>query len=107
MLEWLWDNGYACGFAQTVSFTDDPEPGYWPIEFGPVINEPIQMEQCQYAKLWIFLMLPQAEDLDENDLHPDTGEPLTQEDFMNKDWSFMGHIFAIQWNEYEPEWWLD
>jgi hypothetical protein len=108
MLEWLWDNGYAYGFAQQVSFSSPPSPGgsNWDIQFGPVINEPIQMEQCQYAKLWIFLDLPQDGDLDENDLHPVTRERLTQADFMDKDWSFMAHIFAIQWNEYQPEWWL-
>jgi hypothetical protein len=64
----------------------------------PEINGPVQMEPCDYVKIWVFLDLPQAEELE--------GTGFTQEDFMDKEWSFTANIYAIQWNEYEPGWWL-
>jgi hypothetical protein len=90
LLAWLWDNGYAYVTAAWVEM-DDPHA-------FPEINGPVQMEPCDYVKIWVFLDLPQAEELE--------GTGFTQEDFMDKEWSFTANIYAIQWNEYEPGWWL-
>jgi hypothetical protein len=52
------------------------------------------MENCTYAKFWLFLDLPQDDQL--------SGTGYTQADFMDQTWSFTAHFNAIQWNEYVP-----
>jgi predicted ribosomally synthesized peptide with SipW-like signal peptide len=94
MLAWLWDNGYVDVKARWVTITPDS----WSISFGEEINGPVQMHDCEYVKLWLSLDLPQEEELD--------GTGFTAADFMDKDWAFTGHFYAIQWNEYESEWWI-
>lgn len=90
MLAWLWDNGYAYASAAWVEM-DSPHA-------FPTINGPVQMEPCDYVKIWLFLDLPQADELE--------GTGFTQQDFMDQDWNFTATIYAIQWNEYEPGWWM-
>jgi hypothetical protein len=85
-LLYLWENGYIQVFAQRVNFEDGQFIG-----FGDVITGPIQMHYCDYAKLWMFVDLPQDEDL--------VGTDFTQADFMDVCWSFTAEITAIQWNE--------
>jgi len=89
LLQWLWDNGYASYQAAWVDITPDP----WAFRVCEEITGPIQMHYCDYAKVWLRLNLPEADD----PVMLKAG--YTQADFMDKDWSFTGHFNAIQWNE--------
>jgi hypothetical protein len=82
---WLWDNGYISFYAAHVYFEDD--------EFivGQEITGPIQMHYCDYAKIWMYVNLPQDDQL--------VGTGFTQADFMDVCWNFTAHITATQWNE--------
>lgn len=93
MLAWLWDNGYVHVYGATVDITDDPENKLWDFEYLQPIEGPIQMHYCDYAKIWVFVDLPQADDA----VMIQAG--YTQADFMSKTWYFYAHITAIQWNE--------
>jgi hypothetical protein len=95
MLIWLWNEGYASFQACEFDIiTTTP----WDVSFGPAIGEWIQMHYCDYAKFWLFLDLPQNEDL-EGLTYPGTDRQLTQADFMGKTWTFTAYFNAIQWNE--------
>jgi len=88
ILNWLWDNGYVHWSAAWVNVV--PEPWYY--AYCAEIVGPIQMHYCDYAKLWLTIDLPQADEL--------VGTDYDQEDFMNLEGeSFTGHFNAIQWNE--------
>jgi hypothetical protein len=94
MLEKLYESGYVDIRAWKVDY--DPFPFYFDI--NEPIEGPIQMHYCDYAKVWVFLDLPQkGAELDAfNDYH---GTDYVQEDFMNKTWHFKAYIDATQWNE--------
>lgn len=85
---WLWENGYISFRAAHVDFVD----GNFTV--GDPILGPIQMHYCEYAKIWMYVNLPQDDDL--------VGTAFTQADFMNVCWSFTAHITATQWNECCP-----
>ena len=91
MLEWLWNNGYIFYEAAWVDVTPDP----WSCTvIGKIkCGDVVQMHYCDYIKIWFYLTLPQHDD----QVMLDAG--YTQEDFMNKNWSFTATIDAIQWNE--------
>jgi hypothetical protein len=78
-LEDLWDSGAAGAYGALVDI--DPAKGF---EFIEAIEElPIQMHYCNYAKVWLWLHLPQDDTL------------------MNKTGNFTATITATQWNLYE------
>jgi len=89
LLEWLWDNGYASFQAAWVCINPDP----FAFGYCAPIDGPIQMHEGNYAKVWLYLDLPQADD------ETMLAAGYHQEDFMNQDWEFTGHFEAIQWNE--------
>jgi hypothetical protein len=74
----LWNKGNAGFYAARVNITPSP----WAFSVGDKITGPIQMHYCEYAKVWLYLDLPQNETL------------------MGLDGTFTAHINAIQWNEY-------
>jgi hypothetical protein len=91
MLVWLWENGYA--YFNACEFTiNSVSP--WNVSFGPPITGPFQMHNCEHAKFWLFLDLPQEDD------QTMINAGYTQDDFMDQTWSFTAHFNAIQWNEY-------
>ena len=95
ILNWLWDNEFITVKAQWVAITDPGGTGLFTNyqTCGEIVG-PIQMHYCDYAKIWLYLDLPQADDpkLD--------GSPYTQDSFMNlSGLSFTGSFDAIQWNE--------
>jgi len=77
-LEGLWNSGDAGVYGALV----DMEGGYQFIE--PIEQLPIQMHYCDYAKVWLWLHLPQ------------------DDAYMNLTGSFNATITAVQWN-YTPE----
>jgi predicted ribosomally synthesized peptide with SipW-like signal peptide len=93
-LLWLYNNGFVTWKAQRVTITTDPFT-YTP---GAVIGEndwPVQLENCEYLKIWLYLDLPQTGD----ELLVNSG--YDADDFMNIDSAtFTAHIYAIQWNKY-------
>jgi hypothetical protein len=94
MLEKLYASGYITLAAYKVDY--DPFPFYFHI--NAPIEGPIQMHYCDYAKVWVYLDLPQkGDELDAFNEY--WGTEYTQEDFMNKTWHFKAYIDAIQWNE--------
>ena len=99
-LAWLWDNGYVTVVAYRVTIVDDPQViDDFSLTFGDPICGPIQMEPCNYAKVMLYIDLPQWDDE-----FGDSG--YTQDSFMGlTNQTFTGTIYAIQWNEYEPGWW--
>ena len=75
-LEDLWNSGDAGVFGALV----DMDAGF---EFiAPIVELPIQMHYCDYAKVWLWFHLPQDDTL------------------MNQSGSFNATITAIQWNKY-------
>jgi hypothetical protein len=71
----LWNDGDAGAKGALV----DMENGF---EFiAPIEELPIQMHYCDYAKIWLWMDLPQDDAL------------------MNLSGNFTAHITAIQWNE--------
>jgi len=77
-LEDLWNDGHAGVYGARV----DMEQGFEFIE--PIEELPIQMHYCDYAKVWLWLHLPQ------------------DDAYMNLTGSFNATITAVQWN-YTPE----
>jgi hypothetical protein len=75
-LEDLWNAGYAGAYGALVDM--DPEKGFEFIE--PITELPIQMHYCDYAKVWLWLHLPQ------------------EDAYMNQTASFTANITACQWN---------
>ena len=86
-LLWLWDHGYIYFVGYTIDF--DEQTGEY-IQLEP-ITDAIQMHYCDYAKVWMYVNLPQDDDL--------VGTDFTQADFMDVCWNFTAHITATQWNE--------
>jgi len=75
-LEDLWNAGDAGVYGALFNM----ESGF---EFiGPIVELPIQMHYCDYAKVWLWFHLPQDDTL------------------MNQTGSFNATITAIQWNKY-------
>lgn len=71
----LWNAGKAGAYGALV----DMENGF---EFiAPIVELPIQMHYCDYAKVWLWLNLPQDDKL------------------MDLSGNFTATITAIQWNE--------
>jgi hypothetical protein len=75
----LWDSGDAGAYGALV----DMDGGFDYI--APITELPIQMHYCDYAKVWLWLHLPQDDAL------------------MNQTGSFNATITAMQWNLYESE----
>ena len=98
MLEWLWDNGYISWSACRVAFVDE-DPETFDFEFGDALFDTFQLDPCQYAKVWIWINLPQDSDLES------LPGGYTQADFMSQSWDFTAYIYAIQWNEHTSGWW--
>jgi hypothetical protein len=71
----LWDAGNAGAYGALV----DMDKGFDVI--APIMRLPIQMHFCQYAKVWLWLDLPQ------------------DDKYMNLSGNFTAKITAIQWNE--------
>jgi hypothetical protein len=72
----LWDSGDAGAYGALVDM--DPAKGF---EYLETIEElPIQMHYCDYAKVWLWLHLPQDDSL------------------MNRTGNFTATITATQWN---------
>ena len=91
MLKWLYDNGYVTLYARWVEITDN---GTFTYTQGDLVTElPVQMHNCEYIKVWLYLDLPQVDDADMR------AAGYFQEDFMNQNWDFTATIFGIQWNE--------
>ncbi len=73
----LWDSGHAGAYGALVNI--DPSKGFQFI--APIEKLPIQMHYCNYAKVWLWLDLPQ------------------DDTYMNRTGSFTATITAIQWNK--------
>jgi hypothetical protein len=70
----LWNGGYAGAYGAIVNMTDG-------FDFiAPIVELPIQMHYCEYAKVWLWLDLPQDDTL------------------MNRTGNFTATITATQWN---------
>jgi hypothetical protein len=74
-LQDLWDDGWAGAYGAIV----DLSKGFNVV--APIVELPIQMHYCEYAKVWLWLDLPQDDTL------------------MNLSGNFTATITAIQWNE--------
>jgi hypothetical protein len=100
-LIWLFENGFVTWKAQRVTISDPPG-GPFVYTPGAVIGPndwPVQLHNCEYLKIWLYLDLPQA-----NYAFGDSG--YTQDSFMGiEDAQFTAHVYAIQWNEYTSGWW--
>jgi hypothetical protein len=113
MLEYLWDNDYVHIYACSIGVTDieigdiiddiEQTEEVFDITWGDEVVLPFQMHHCEYAKVMLWIDLPQRDEMDGlpnlPDGVPNAGLPPTQEDFMGKTWSFTAHIDATQWNE--------
>jgi len=92
ILNWLWDNGF---ITVEAAWVDIDTVGGFSYQYCEEILGPIQMHYCDYAKIWLYLDLPQQSELDLI-----ANCPYTQDSFMNlQDLSFTGSFDAIQWNE--------
>jgi predicted ribosomally synthesized peptide with SipW-like signal peptide len=96
-LVWLYENGYVTWKAQRVTIVDNRPTGSFSYTPGEVINPedwPVQLENCEYLKIWLYLDLPQA---DAN--FGSSG--YDQDSFMNITLAeFTATIDAIQWNKF-------
>jgi hypothetical protein len=99
-LQWLYTNGFITYKAQWVTIVDNYPESFSYTPGALITTLPVQMHNCNYVKVWLYLDLPQEDEplLD--------GSGYTQESFMNlENLSFTAHFYAIQWNEYAPGWW--
>jgi hypothetical protein len=97
--DWLYDNGFIDVYAFKTEVTKDCADS--PVVGGICYTVPggtippydtIQMHDCEYIKVNVYVDLPQPEEIPE-----DTG--WTQKDFQDTTIDFWIYLYATQWNE--------